>query len=196
VKPIALLLPLALLLAACGERVTEPPPLAVSHPPDTAQLGAGPGTATLGAAAALQACGARVAVDEVLQRLNAARASGYRCGGRAMAPAAPLHWDASLYSAAEVHSRDMARRNYFEHRTPEGVDVKSRASAAHYKFRTLGENIAAGVRTLPEAMQAWMESAGHCENIMAPEFQDVAVACVAQPGSEWGTYWTMVLGRK
>jgi hypothetical protein len=25
---------------------------------------------------------------------------------------------------------------------------------------------------------------------------DVAVACVAQPGTEWGTYWTMVLGRK
>jgi uncharacterized protein YkwD len=196
VKPIALPLLAAVLLAACGERVIAPPPLAVRHAPDTSQLGAGAASGVPGAGPALQACGARVSVDDVLQRINAARASGYRCGRHAMGPAAPLQWDPSLYSAAEGHSLDMARRNYFEHSTPEGSTVRNRAAAVHYKFRTVGENIAAGVRTMPEAMQAWLESPDHCENIMHPEFQDVAVACVAQAGSEWGTYWTMVLGRK
>jgi len=195
VKPIALFLLSTLLLAGCGERVIAPPPLAVKHAPDTSQLGAGPATGVLGAGP-LMACGPRPSIQDVLQRINEARASGYRCGRHAMAPVAPLKWDPSLYSAAEEHSLDMARRNYFEHRSPEGVSPGNRVAAAHYKSRTVGENIAAGVRTMPEAMHNWLESPHHCENIMAPEFQDVAVACAAQPGSEWGTYWTMVLGRK
>ncbi|WP_373684599.1 CAP domain-containing protein [Ramlibacter montanisoli] len=45
-------------------------------------------------------------------------------------------------------------------------------------------------------MQGWLESAEHCENLMDAKFGDVAVACVAQPGTQWGTYWTMVLARK
>ncbi|MEJ8837808.1 CAP domain-containing protein [Ramlibacter sp. AN1133] len=195
-KPIAFPLFVAMLLAGCGERVIQPPPLAVAHAPDTAELGAGPAARALGAGPAWLACGPRVSIEEVLQRINAARAAGLRCGRHAMGPAAPLKWDPSLYSAAEGHSLDMARRNYFEHRTPEGADVASRASAVQYRWKTVGENIAAGVRSLPEAMQSWLESPGHCENIMNPQFQDVALACVAQPGTEWGTYWTMVLGRK
>jgi uncharacterized protein YkwD len=192
VKPIAHLLLLgAAALAGCGERVVEPPPLAVRHAPDTSELGAGPAGGP-----ALQACGERVSIEEVLQRINAARASGYRCGRRAMGPAAPLQWDAALYTAAQRHSLDMARRNYFEHRSPDGADVKHRLVAAHYKWKTVGENIAAGVRSMPEAVQAWLQSPDHCENMLDPQFHDVAVACGAQPGSEWGTYWTMVLGRK
>jgi uncharacterized protein YkwD len=113
-----------------------------------------------------------------------------------MGPARPLKWDAALFSAASGHSLDMARRNYFEHRTPEGADVASRASAVRYPWKTVGENIAAGVRSMPEAVQTWLASPDHCENILNPQFQDVAVACVAQAGTEWGTYWTMVLGRK
>ncbi|GAB3651065.1 CAP domain-containing protein [Ramlibacter alkalitolerans] len=194
-KAIAPFLIAPFLLAACGERVIQPAPLAVQQAPDTSALGAGAATGVLGAGPAMQAC-SRVVVEDVLQRINAARASGFRCGRRAMGPVAPLKWDSSLYSAAERHSVDMARRNYFEHRSPDGADVKTRASAAHYKFRMMGENIAAGVHSMPEAMQAWFQSPGHCENIMTAEFQDVAVACAVQAGSEWGTYWTMVLGRK
>jgi uncharacterized protein YkwD len=196
VKSIALPLLAAFLLAACGERVIQPPPLAVAHPPDTSALGAGAAANVLGAGPELLACGPRVSVEDVLQRINAARASGYRCGRHAMGPAAPLRWELSLYSAAQSHSLDMAKRNYFEHRSPEGADVASRAAAVHYRWKTVGENIAAGVRSMPEAMQGWLESPGHCENILNPQFQDVALACVAQPGTEWGTYWTMVLGRK
>jgi uncharacterized protein YkwD len=196
VKNIALPLIAAAALAGCGPRVIQPPPLAVSHAPDTSQLGAGPAGGMPGANAALMACGAQVSIDDVLQRINAARASGYRCGRHAMGPASPLRWDGSLYTAAEGHSLDMAKRNYFEHTSPEGADVASRASAVQYRWKTVGENIAAGVRSMPEAVQTWLESQGHCENIMNPQFQDVAVACVAQPGTQWGTYWTMVLGRK
>jgi uncharacterized protein YkwD len=140
-------------------------------------------------------CGFRI--DEALQRINAARAAGRRCGARSMPPVPPLQWDEQLESAAFGHSQDMARRNYFEHRSPSGTTVRDRVTAAtHYKWRGLGENIAGGNRTVGDAMQAWLDSQPHCENLMDPSFAEVAVACVAQPGTEFGTYWTMVLGRR
>jgi uncharacterized protein YkwD len=197
VKTIAVLLVVPVLLAACGERATiEPPPLAVAPAPDTSQMGAAGSTGVLGAGPARLACGPQVAAEEVLRRINAARASGHRCGRRAMGPVSPLQWNASLQTAAQGHSLDMAKRNYYDHRSPEGGNMRSRLSAVHYKSRMVGENLAAGVRSVPEALQAWLDSPEHCENLMHPEFNEVAVACAARPGSQWGTYWTMVLGRK
>jgi uncharacterized protein YkwD len=186
-------------LPACSERQdapVQPEPLGHVHGPDTSVLGAAPGQRGATGEAALANCGLRAAPEELLQRINGVRAAGHRCGRRNMGPAAPLKWDASLQSAATGHSLDMAKRNYFEHRSPEGADVASRASASNYRWQTVGENIAGGDRTVAEVMQGWLESPDHCENIMDPRFADVAVACVAQPGTEWGTYWTMVLGRK
>lgn len=139
-------------------------------------------------------CG--VVPQEVIQRVNAIRASGARCGGRVMGPATPLNWDSSLYSAAERHSLDMAKRNYFEHTSPEGGDVSQRVSATRYNWRSVGENLAGGDRSVADALQSWLRSAHHCENLMDPKFRDVAVACEMQPGTTYGTYWTMVLGRR
>jgi uncharacterized protein YkwD len=171
-----------LLLAGCDRR---PAP---ALPPDTTALGAG--AMTVGGSCGFQA-------DEALQRINAARAAGRRCGGRAMPPAPPLHWNAQLAAAALGHSRDMAQHNYFEHRSPGGMTVRDRVTASHYKARgDLGENIAGGNRTVAEAVQGWLDSPQHCENLMDAGFDDVAVACVAQPGTRFGTYWTMVLGRR
>ena len=193
----------AALLAGCGAPATlqprpaaaiQPRPAAVAPAPETSAMGA---TSSLpGVNRARPACGPQASSQEILQRINAARVSGYRCGRKAYGPAAPLRWNAALQAAAQGHSLDMAKRNYFEHVSPEGATVRTRLRAAHYKSSMVGENIAAGVRTMPEAVQSWLESPGHCENIMNPEFDEVAVACVAQPGTEWGTYWTMVLGRK
>jgi uncharacterized protein YkwD len=141
---------------------------------------------------------ARCSVDaaEALRRINAARAAGQRCGWHKMRPAGPLHWDASLQSVAAGHSRDMARRNYFDHRSPEGHTVRDRVAVTPYKMKLVGENLAGGDDTLRSALQGWIDSPAHCENLMEPQFTQVAVACVGKPGSQWGTYWTMLLGRR
>jgi uncharacterized protein YkwD len=136
-----------------------------------------------------------VPVDEALRRINAARAAGQRCGWRSMPPAPPLRWNGALQAAAASHSRDMARRNYFDHRSPEGRTVSERAAASRYKSRMVGENLAGGDRNVAGAVQGWVDSPSHCQNMMNPQFNEVAVACVGRPGSQWGTYWTMVLGR-
>jgi uncharacterized protein YkwD len=188
----------AALLSSCVERregPVQPPPIAHAYAPDTSVLGAAPAPGSE-AGAVLANCGFRRLPEEVLQRINAVRASGYRCGGRHMGPAAPVHWNGSLYSAAASHSLDMAKRNYFEHRSPDGSDVGSRATDSSYHWRALGENIAGGDRSVAQAMQSWLDSAEHCENMLDPRFSDIAVACVAEPRTHYGTYWTMVLGRK
>src|SRR6476620_1805063 len=65
-----------------------------------------------------------VDASEALRRINAARAAGHSCGWHRMPPAPPLRWDGALQSAAAGHSRDMAQRNYFDHRSPEGRTVR------------------------------------------------------------------------
>jgi uncharacterized protein YkwD len=148
------------------------------------------------AAAAANVSHCSVQAQEALRRVNAVRAAGHRCGWRSMPPAPPLRWDGMLQTVAVRHSHDMAVRNYFDHRSPEGRTVGQRVSATPYKFKLVGENIAGGDANVASAVQGWIDSPSHCANLMDPRFLDVAVACDAHPKSQWGTYWTMVLGRR
>jgi uncharacterized protein YkwD len=134
--------------------------------------------------------------QSALQQINAARAAGHTCGGEALPPTGALVWNDLLFSAAAKHSLDMAQRNYFSHDTPEGIDFAQRFSAEGYGWSAAGENIAGGQGSLDEVMAVWLASDGHCRNIMQPVFADVALACVSQPGTTLGTYWTMELGRR
>lgn len=83
-------------------------------------------------------------VADALRRINAARAAGQSCGWHRMRPAPPLHWDASLQAVASAHSRDMAHRNYFDHRSPEGRTVRERIATTSYRSKLVGENLAGG----------------------------------------------------
>ncbi len=141
-------------------------------------------------------CGNPALREIVVAQVNKARASGRQCGTNWMPPASPLAWNEALFSAAARHSGDMARRNYFDHVTPEGARAGQRVSAQGYRWRGVAENIAAGDRSVERVVEGWLRSPGHCANIMQPEYADVAVACVERDGSTWGTYWTMNLGRR
>ncbi|MDP3760934.1 MAG: CAP domain-containing protein [Ramlibacter sp.] len=140
-------------------------------------------------------CGIAGLRESTLRRVNAARAAARSCGRRQMQPAPPLEWDDALFSAAARHSQDMARRDYFNHASPDGKRVGARLLAEGYRWRSVGENIAGGDRSVETVVRGWMDSAGHCANIMNAEFTEIGLACVERKGSTWGTYWTMVLGR-
>lgn len=141
-------------------------------------------------------CGIQAMREKLLREVNAARAKGMSCGKRRMPPAPPLAWSDELASAAARHSADMARRDYFSHASPEGARVGARVTAEGYSWRSVGENIAGGDRSVEVVTRGWMDSPGHCANIMNPEFVDIGAACVEWPRTTWGTYWTMVLGRR
>lgn len=134
--------------------------------------------------------------EAILASINRARTSERSCGAQRLPATAPLAWNDVLFSAAARHSLDMATRNYFSHTSPEGGDFAQRATAEGYGWSALAENIAAGQASVDGVMATWMGSEGHCRNIMGAGYGDVAVACVARPGTTWGTYWTMALGRR
>src|SRR5437867_4420077 len=56
----------------------------------------------------------------------------------------PLTWDERLASVAQRHSEDMARRHYFDHVNPDGLDPFDRMRRAGIRFRFAAENLAAG----------------------------------------------------
>lgn len=129
----------------------------------------------------------------MMNRINEARASSRMCGTTQYPATGPVQWNSKLFDAAAGHSVDMATNNYFSHTGQDGSTFSQRISAAGYVWSTAGENIAAGQNTVEEVMNGWLQSAGHCANIMNGAFTEVAVACARNDASTYKQYWTMEL---
>ncbi len=117
------------------------------------------------------------------------------CGNTLYQAAAPLAWNGKLFDAAAGHSLDMANNNYFSHTSQDGRSFSQRISDAGYAWSAVGENIAAGQRTVEDVMNGWLQSPGHCANIMNGSFTEVGVSCVSNDASSYKQYWTMDLAR-
>jgi len=112
---------------------------------------------------------------------------------------APLAEDDQLSRIARAHSQDMARRQFFDHVNPEGLDPTARGKRAGYECRKvrdnviregLGENLYQGSlysririedgrrsydwnspeEIAKESVEGWMKSPGHRRNILQPEY--------------------------
>jgi uncharacterized protein YkwD len=180
---------LGLLLAACGSGGSDS--VATTATLATAGTVSTPGTAT-----APVGVSTNIDVASALDQLNAARAVGRTCGTTQMPAVAPLRWNAALEQAAIGHSEWMQANDTFSHTGADGSSVGTRATAAGYAWKMVGENIAAGQPDLPSVIAAWLASPGHCMNIMHPDFVDVALAM--KPGTSsnrYGTWWTLDFGR-
>ncbi|MEM6996053.1 MAG: CAP domain-containing protein [Myxococcota bacterium] len=130
---------------------------------------------------------------DVLELVNMYRASGYNCGSAGnFGPAAPLTMQPNLRCSSRVHSKDMDTRNFFAHDNPSGESPFDRMGMAGYNFSTAGENIAAGSSDAAGTMNQWMNSDGHCGNIMNPNFTEIGVGY--HPGGQYGTLWTQNFG--
>lgn len=81
----------------------------------------------------------------------------------------PLAPDPELTEVARRHSADMFARGYFAHDTPEGLTPFDRMRAANVRFLAAGENLALAP-TIPVAHNGLMNSPGHRENILRPQF--------------------------
>jgi uncharacterized protein YkwD len=131
---------------------------------------------------------------QVLAAVNAARAAPRNCGEQRFDAAPPLRWNEALTKAALAHSSDMATHRYFSHTEKNGSVVDDRASRAGYAWQRIGENIAAGQKSVAEAVASWLDSPGHCANIMNPGFEEMGLAYAVNP-QRGRVYWTQVLGR-
>ena len=136
-----------------------------------------------------------VLAQQVVQAVNEARAQPRTCGDVALPAAPPLRWNAQVAYAALLESEWMLRTNKFSHGWDDGKFVWHRFEMVKYDWAQADENIAAGFRTLAEAMQAWIDSPSHCKALMRGDIREVGLAVV--PGaaqSKYGSYWTMALG--
>jgi uncharacterized protein YkwD len=110
-----------------------------------------------------------------------------------------LSWDDDLSRIAKQHSRDMAKRNYFAHNSPEGHDFSHRYKEEGYACTVPVENmIYLGAENIFQnnlydsittvngkafydwnssdkiaetTVQGWMKSTGHRKNILTPHWR-------------------------
>jgi uncharacterized protein YkwD len=126
---------------------------------------------------------------QVLERINAARAQSRRCGSRAFPAVPPLRPNSQLRAAAEAHARDMLTHNFFAHEGHDGSNPAQRVAATGYRYGITGENIASGPANAQEAVDGWIASPGHCENLMDARFTESGIAYSASGSGPPRIYW-------
>ena len=145
-----------------------------------------------------------------LAAINKARSTSQDCGVYGTMPSVPpLAWNRELALAAKIHSNDLAESNTFSHTgSGESSDVVAQLDhpgigssmrerieyAGYTNWSSLGENIAAGYKTIQETIDAWINSPGHCANLMREEFTEVGMARVDKSSSRYKSYWTQDFG--
>lgn len=132
---------------------------------------------------------------QILDLVNRRRAEGADCGdGGYFAPTHPLQMEASLRCAARAHSKDMVDRDFFAHTNPDNDGPGPRLDDAGYEGFGWGENIAAGSATAEGTMNQWMNSDGHCANLMNPDFSLIGVGYYPGGQDQYQAYWTQTFG--
>ena len=119
-----------------------------------------------------------------------------------------LRWlrdDERLQLAARRHSADMVRRDYFSHQSLSGDSPSDRARRTGYVSAgcswSIGEVLywGAGRRTTAaRTVRAWLNSPGHREIILSPEYDNGGVGTRAgtPAGHSSGMTVTMLAGRR
>jgi uncharacterized protein YkwD len=100
----------------------------------------------------------------------------------------------SLVAAARRHSTDMAGNDFVGHTGSDGSSPWDRIRDADYNLRYGGENVAAGYSTPQDVFNAWMNSRGHRDNMLNPNFCDIGAGYSYDPASTYTHYWTLTLG--
>ena len=111
----------------------------------------------------------------------------------------PLAPSPLLDRVSQEHADDMLRRAYSGHRTPEGQGPSDRARADGYRSG-IGENIVEQRFSAREALEAWLSSPDHRNNILDPGCRELGLGLAvgegydAAPGG-YRVVWVQSFGR-
>jgi uncharacterized protein YkwD len=130
----------------------------------------------------------------VLELVNAARAKQRKCGSRSFDPAPPLTLSPILSRAALAHAKDMSTNKFFEHRGSDGSKPSERATRAGYNWAAVAENIAEGAASAEIVVQGWLDSPGHCVNIMGSQYREMGLAYSTDFAHKGEIYWAQEFG--
>ena len=113
---------------------------------------------------------------------------------RAKAGVAPLQMDTEVAKVAEIKSQDMVDKNYFSHTSPTYGSPFDMMKSFGIKYRTAGENIAKN-STMLKAHQALMNSEGHRQNILNPNYTHMGIGIVQNKSTSGITVTQMFIGK-
>lgn len=89
-----------------------------------------------------------------------------------------LTWDDRLLPVARQHSQEMFKLKYFAHQSPVSGSPFDRLKAAGVTYARAGENLAYA-QSVSVAHRGLMQSQGHRENILRPEFTNIAIGVIS-----------------
>ena len=112
---------------------------------------------------------------------------------RAKAGLSPLKYNATLSNVATLKSQDMRDKRYFSHTSPTYGSPFAMMERFGISYTYAGENIAAGQSTPQAVVTGWMNSPGHRQNILNPNYNQIGIGYAA--GGSYGHYWTQMFIR-
>lgn len=112
---------------------------------------------------------ANISPSEVIRLINEQRA-GQGLG--------PLVENGVLSQAALAKGTDMLNKDYWAHVSPEGTEPWAFLTTVGYTYRFAGENLARDFSNPTSAVDAWMASPSHKENIMSAKYKETGVAVI------------------
>ena len=124
-------------------------------------------------------------VQEMLEEVNAERRK---------AGLSELALSAELSKVAQVKAEDMRDSGYFSHTSPNYGSPFEMMKEFGISYKSAGENIAKGQRSVDEVMNGWMNSSGHRANILSSNFTELGVGyCTDNSGNG---YWVQMFIRR
>jgi uncharacterized protein YkwD len=100
-----------------------------------------------------------------------------------------------LMQAAQLQADQIATGGRLDHMLPDAryPRLEDRLAAAGYSWQAAAENLAGGQRTASLAMDAWMQSSGHRDNILSSLFSEFGTAYIVSPSGQ--QIYVQVFGR-
>jgi uncharacterized protein YkwD len=134
-------------------------------------------------------------IDDFIQAINQYRAEGASCGSQGVFGAqAPLVWNQKLAVAAQVHSNDQYEMNQMSHTGSDGSSPSKRIERQGYEWSSVRENVASGYFfSISQLAKAWMDSDGHCVNMMASNVTELGIAATRLDNGNG--FWTLKLAK-
>ncbi|AJQ93321.1 CAP domain-containing protein [Gynuella sunshinyii] len=133
---------------------------------------------------------------QLLAAHNEARSQARSCGDEYFPAVPALSWNCKLASTSTLHNQDMIDKNYFSHTGSDGSGPGDRAKDAGYDYSWVGENIAAGYNGITSVMDGWLNSPGHCRNIMNSNYTEMGASRLdGTSQTTYSPYWTAMFGR-
>lgn len=112
---------------------------------------------------------ANIKPDEVIRLTNIRRSE---------AGVSALSFNSNLTEAARRKGEHMLANDYWAHTAPDGTEPWKFFLDVGYKYRYAGENLARDFSNPQSAIDAWMASTSHRENLLSTKYKEIGIAVV------------------